>query len=155
MHLQGRERLDALGVQLFVAGFLGELISRSSGDRNHYAIAETIGIDAFFWYSMDEQRMGLIDVLSRKPRPHLEAWDRFYTSLVGKEIRRALSFRQGWVFEVGQNNSLTNIISWNSAARSDPLTIADVYQRCQISPPKSITKYTTQLIGDSYAMFTV
>jgi glycosyltransferase involved in cell wall biosynthesis len=35
-----------IGTQLFLAGFLGELISRSSGDRNQYAIAETIGIDA-------------------------------------------------------------------------------------------------------------
>jgi glycosyltransferase involved in cell wall biosynthesis len=34
-----------IGVQLFVAGFLGELISRSSHDRNRYQIAETIGID--------------------------------------------------------------------------------------------------------------
>jgi len=35
-----------IGTQLFLAGFLGELISRSSGDRNQYAIAETIGINA-------------------------------------------------------------------------------------------------------------
>lgn len=31
-----------LGTQLFVAGFLGELISRSSHDRNHYQISEKI-----------------------------------------------------------------------------------------------------------------
>ncbi|HZJ74804.1 MAG TPA: glycosyltransferase family 2 protein [Perlabentimonas sp.] len=31
-----------IGVQLFMAGFLGELISRSSADRNHYLIEETI-----------------------------------------------------------------------------------------------------------------
>jgi glycosyltransferase involved in cell wall biosynthesis len=29
-----------IGVQLFLAGFLGELISRNSSDRNHYLIAE-------------------------------------------------------------------------------------------------------------------
>ena len=32
-----------IGTQLFLAGFLGEMISRSSGDRNQYAVAETIG----------------------------------------------------------------------------------------------------------------
>jgi glycosyltransferase involved in cell wall biosynthesis len=32
-----------IGVQLFVAGFLGELISRSSADRNHYLIEKEIG----------------------------------------------------------------------------------------------------------------
>ena len=31
-----------LGTQLFLAGFLGELISRSSTDRNHYLIEEVI-----------------------------------------------------------------------------------------------------------------
>lgn len=31
-----------LGTQLFLAGFLGELISRSSSDRNHYLVEETI-----------------------------------------------------------------------------------------------------------------
>ena len=31
-----------IGAQLFVAGFLGELISRSSSDRNHYLIEEKI-----------------------------------------------------------------------------------------------------------------
>ena len=31
-----------LGTQLFVAGFLGELISRSSSDRNHYLVDEII-----------------------------------------------------------------------------------------------------------------
>jgi glycosyltransferase involved in cell wall biosynthesis len=29
-----------IGVQLFLAGFLGELVSRNSSDRNHYLIAE-------------------------------------------------------------------------------------------------------------------
>lgn len=32
-----------MGVQLFLAGFLGELISRSSADRNHYLIEKEIG----------------------------------------------------------------------------------------------------------------
>lgn len=32
-----------IGVQLFVAGFLGELVSRSSADRNHYLVEEEIG----------------------------------------------------------------------------------------------------------------
>jgi hypothetical protein len=32
-----------IGVQLFVAGFLGELISRNSPERNHYGIAEKTG----------------------------------------------------------------------------------------------------------------
>lgn len=32
-----------IGVQLFVAGFLGELVSRSSADRNHYLIEKEIG----------------------------------------------------------------------------------------------------------------
>lgn len=31
-----------VGVQLFVAGFLGELISRNSDDRNHYQIDQTL-----------------------------------------------------------------------------------------------------------------
>jgi hypothetical protein len=31
-----------LGTQLFLAGFLGELISRSSSDRNHYLVEEII-----------------------------------------------------------------------------------------------------------------
>jgi len=34
-----------LGTQLFVAGFLGELISRSSSDRNSYLIEEKLGIE--------------------------------------------------------------------------------------------------------------
>jgi len=34
-----------LGTQLFVAGFLGELISRSAFDRNHYLIESTTGIE--------------------------------------------------------------------------------------------------------------
>ncbi|MEI7501203.1 MAG: glycosyltransferase family 2 protein [Bacteroidota bacterium] len=33
-----------LGTQLFVAGFLGELISRSSSDRNNYLIDEKLGL---------------------------------------------------------------------------------------------------------------
>jgi hypothetical protein len=31
-----------LGAQLFIAGFLGELINRRSSDRNHYLIDERI-----------------------------------------------------------------------------------------------------------------
>lgn len=34
-----------VGVQLFLAGFLGELISRSSSDKNNYLIAKTIGLN--------------------------------------------------------------------------------------------------------------
>ena len=34
-----------LGTQLFTAGFLGEMISRSAHDRNHYLIAEKRGFD--------------------------------------------------------------------------------------------------------------
>lgn len=34
-----------IGVQLFLAGFIGELISRNSIDRNQYQIAEEINID--------------------------------------------------------------------------------------------------------------
>ena len=34
-----------LGTQLFVGGFLGELISRNSYDRNHYLIEQQIGTD--------------------------------------------------------------------------------------------------------------
>lgn len=33
-----------IGTQLFLAGFLGELISRSSSDRNHYLIEEKINL---------------------------------------------------------------------------------------------------------------
>lgn len=32
-----------IGVQLFTAGFIGELVSRSSADRNHYLIEKEIG----------------------------------------------------------------------------------------------------------------
>jgi len=32
-----------IGVQLFTAGFIGELVSRSSADRNHYLIEKQIG----------------------------------------------------------------------------------------------------------------
>ena len=31
-----------LGVQLFLAGFLGELVNRRAGDRNKYMIDETL-----------------------------------------------------------------------------------------------------------------
>ncbi|MFA7409757.1 MAG: glycosyltransferase, partial [Bacteroidales bacterium] len=31
-----------IGVQLFLAGFLAELVSRSSADRNKYLIAEEL-----------------------------------------------------------------------------------------------------------------
>ena len=31
-----------IGVQLFLAGFIGELISRNSGDRNRYLIDEKL-----------------------------------------------------------------------------------------------------------------
>jgi len=34
-----------IGVQLFVAGFLGELVSRSSADRNHYLVEKQLGIE--------------------------------------------------------------------------------------------------------------
>ncbi len=34
-----------LGTQLFVAGFLGELIARNSVDRNHYQVAEKINVE--------------------------------------------------------------------------------------------------------------
>jgi hypothetical protein len=33
-----------IGTQLFVAGFLGELISRNSYDRNQYLIEEKLGV---------------------------------------------------------------------------------------------------------------
>ncbi|MCD8102826.1 MAG: glycosyltransferase family 2 protein [Alistipes sp.] len=35
-----------LGVVLFLAGFLGELINRTSGDRNKYMLDETVGMDS-------------------------------------------------------------------------------------------------------------
>jgi glycosyltransferase involved in cell wall biosynthesis len=34
-----------LGVQLFLAGFLGEMISRNNRDRNQYSLKETTGLD--------------------------------------------------------------------------------------------------------------
>ena len=37
--------LTILGVQLFIAGFLGELISRSAPDRNRYKVSELIHIN--------------------------------------------------------------------------------------------------------------
>jgi glycosyltransferase involved in cell wall biosynthesis len=36
-----------VGVQLFLAGFLGELISRSSRDRNKYSVSEELGFPAY------------------------------------------------------------------------------------------------------------
>ncbi|RYD91341.1 MAG: glycosyltransferase, partial [Sphingobacteriales bacterium] len=33
-----------IGTQLFLAGFLGELISRNSADRNTYLIEEKAGV---------------------------------------------------------------------------------------------------------------
>jgi glycosyltransferase involved in cell wall biosynthesis len=36
--------MAVIGVQLFVAGFLGELISRSSADRNHYLVEKEVGV---------------------------------------------------------------------------------------------------------------
>jgi TRAP-type C4-dicarboxylate transport system permease small subunit len=33
-----------IGVQLFVAGFLGELITRTASDRNHYDIADYLNL---------------------------------------------------------------------------------------------------------------
>lgn len=35
-----------IGVQLFLAGFIGEMISRNSGDRNAYGIKQKLGFDA-------------------------------------------------------------------------------------------------------------
>ncbi|MBC7536189.1 MAG: glycosyltransferase, partial [Ferruginibacter sp.] len=32
-----------IGAQLFLAGFIGELISRNSADRNNYLIEERVG----------------------------------------------------------------------------------------------------------------
>lgn len=34
-----------IGVQLFVAGFLGELVSRSGADRNHYEVAAVLNLE--------------------------------------------------------------------------------------------------------------
>jgi len=34
-----------MGVQMFLAGFLGEMISRNSSTRNTYLIKETLNID--------------------------------------------------------------------------------------------------------------
>jgi hypothetical protein len=34
-----------IGTQLFLAGFLGELIARNSSDRNHYLIEQKAGIN--------------------------------------------------------------------------------------------------------------
>jgi hypothetical protein len=33
-----------IGVQLFLAGFLGELISRNAADRNFYLVEKKLGI---------------------------------------------------------------------------------------------------------------
>ncbi|MFZ9301327.1 MAG: glycosyltransferase, partial [Chitinophagaceae bacterium] len=35
-----------LGTQFFLAGFLGELITRNAPERNSYMIEETLGLDA-------------------------------------------------------------------------------------------------------------
>jgi hypothetical protein len=35
-----------IGSQFFLAGFLGELVTRNSPDRNSYLIEETAGLDA-------------------------------------------------------------------------------------------------------------
>jgi hypothetical protein len=32
-----------IGTQLFLAGFLGEMIARNSADRNNYQVEKTIG----------------------------------------------------------------------------------------------------------------
>jgi hypothetical protein len=32
-----------LGTQFFLAGFVGELITRNSPERNHYLVEETLG----------------------------------------------------------------------------------------------------------------
>jgi len=37
--------LVIVGVQLFIAGFLAELIARNASERNNYAVAETIGLE--------------------------------------------------------------------------------------------------------------
>jgi hypothetical protein len=34
-----------IGTQLFLAGFIGELISRNAPDRNSYLVERKIGID--------------------------------------------------------------------------------------------------------------
>ena len=38
-----------LGVVLFLAGFLGELINRNSSDRNRYLIDEVVGADDVYF----------------------------------------------------------------------------------------------------------
>ncbi|GIR12304.1 MAG: hypothetical protein CM15mP23_08790 [Cryomorphaceae bacterium] len=35
-----------IGVQLFMTGFIAELISRSSSERNHYVIEDRLNIDS-------------------------------------------------------------------------------------------------------------
>ena len=35
-----------IGVQLFLAGFIGEMISRNSSERNAYGIKQKLGFDA-------------------------------------------------------------------------------------------------------------
>jgi hypothetical protein len=37
--------LSIIGVQLFLAGFIGEMISRNASERNVYGITKRIGID--------------------------------------------------------------------------------------------------------------
>ncbi len=34
-----------IGTQLFLAGFIGELVSRNSGERNHYAVSKKVNMD--------------------------------------------------------------------------------------------------------------
>jgi hypothetical protein len=34
-----------VGSQLFLAGFIGEMISRNASERNEYGITKTIGLD--------------------------------------------------------------------------------------------------------------
>jgi hypothetical protein len=36
--------LMILGTQLFLAGFVGELVARNSSNRNHYEISQTINV---------------------------------------------------------------------------------------------------------------
>jgi len=37
--------LMVLGTQLFLAGFIGELIARNGADRNNYLIADYVGVE--------------------------------------------------------------------------------------------------------------
>ncbi len=42
-----------IGSQLFLAGFLGELISRNSSERNIYLIEEKLGLEEELEYSRE------------------------------------------------------------------------------------------------------